>query len=74
MSCQCDVCYYSRQVNAQVQKLEDPDAREFFLNMYDMLIHAEFDKDYYKAIVKNEWPQADEILAKYRMKKDEQST
>lgn len=71
MTCQCDVCYYSRQVNEQIQKLEDPDAREFFLNMYDMLIHAEFDKDYYKAIVKNEWPQADEILAKYRMKKDE---
>lgn len=71
MTCQCDVCYYSRQVNKQIQKLEDPDAREFFLNMYDMLIHAEFDKDYYKAIVKNEWPQANEILAKYRMKKDE---
>lgn len=70
MACQCDVCYYSRQVNERIQKLEDEDTREFFLNMYDMLIHAEFDRDYYRAVVKNEWPDADKILAKHRNKNE----
>lgn len=63
--CECDVCYFSRQVNEQIQKLEDPDAQNFFMNLYDMFIHSEMDKDYYKAIVQNKWPDAGRIIAKY---------
>jgi hypothetical protein len=66
--CQCDVCNYSRMVNEYIQKLEDPDDREFFLNMYDMLIHSEMDRDYYKAIVDGQWPNADELIQKRRNK------
>ena len=63
--CECEVCYFSRLVNEQIQKLEDPDAQNFFLNLYDMFIHSEMDKDYYKAIVQNKWPDAGKIIAKY---------
>ena len=66
--CECQVCYFSRLVNAQIQKLEDPDAQNFFLNMYDMLIHAEMDRDYYKSIVDGQWPNADELIQKRRNK------
>ena len=64
--CDCDVCYYARQVNLYINKIEDEDVQNFFMNMYDMLIHAEMDKDYYQAIVKNQWPDSDRILKKYR--------
>jgi hypothetical protein len=66
--CECQVCYFSRLVNAEIQKLEDPDAQNFFMNMYDMLVHAEMDKDYYKAIVDGQWPNADELIKKRREK------
>ena len=64
--CECEVCYFSRLVNEQIQKLEDPEAQNFFLNLYDMVVHAEMDRDYYKAIVEGVWPNADEIIAKHR--------
>ena len=69
--CECDVCHFSRLVNAQIQKLEDEDAQNFFLNMYDMLIHTEFDRDYYKAIIDGTWPEADKMIMKYRNKRSQ---
>ncbi len=67
--CECDVCHFSRLVNAHIQKLEDEDAQNFFMNMYDMLIHAEFDRDYYKAVIDGTWPEADTLIQKYRNKR-----
>lgn len=67
--CQCQVCYFSRLVNAEIQKLEDPDAQNFFLNLYDMLIHSEMDKDFYKAIVEGDWPDADDLIKRRRERK-----
>lgn len=66
--CQCQVCHFSRLVNVEIQKLEDSGAKNFFLNLYDMLIHTEMDRDYYKAIIDGKWPNADELIQRRRQK------
>ena len=65
MTCECRVCKYGRDVQHQLSFLTKAQT-EFFEDMYDQLMHAEFDRDYYSCIVKGTWPQSEEILAQYR--------
>ena len=66
--CQCQVCCFSRFVTKQLEKIDDETTRLFFRNLYDLYIEAEMDKDYYKAIVDGQWPNADELIQKRRNK------
>ncbi len=66
--CQCQICCFSRSVSAEINKLEDPSSQEFFLNLYDMLIHTEMDRDHYKAIIEGKWPNADDLIKRRREK------
>jgi hypothetical protein len=65
MACECSVCKYSRVVEHQLEQLA-PEQREFFEEMYDILINVEFDRDYSDAVIDGSWPGADEVIAKRR--------
>ncbi|MNQ24267.1 hypothetical protein D3C85_374580 [compost metagenome] len=50
--CQCDVCTRYRNLRS----------REVPEDVIDMLLQAEYDLEYYKAILDGSWPAAKEIL------------
>lgn len=66
--CECTVCQYSRKVQANLEGLP-PEKKAFFEDMYDILIHTEMDRDYYREIIRGRWPGSDEIIQRYREKK-----
>lgn len=45
--CQCEVCQYSRVVQSMVNELDERQ-KNFFLDMYDRLIHVEMDRGWAK--------------------------
>ncbi|MBW2106611.1 MAG: hypothetical protein JRI26_11490 [Deltaproteobacteria bacterium] len=69
MTCECKVCEYGKLVEQNINILPEPQ-RKFFNDMYSNLAHAEEDRDYYKAIVKGTWPNADGIIALMRRVKE----
>ena len=68
MACNCDVCVHYREFIERLQHVPK-EHQEYFDNLYSLLTEAIDDANYYKAIVKNEYPNADEILARYRRDK-----
>lgn len=67
--CDCLVCQYSKKVKANLEGLP-LEKRQFFEDMYDILLNIEMDRDCYKAILDGTWPNADEVLKSYRNKND----
>ena len=63
--CDCSVCDESRTFRAHVEALPEAQ-RPYFEALFDAYLEAQMDRDYYKAVVRNEWPQADRVLARYR--------
>lgn len=63
--CECKHCQYSKEVRSHLDILSEnglEEQREFFSNMYDLLISVEADNDYHSAILDGTWPNAKEIL------------
>ena len=75
MSCNCEVCQYSRKVQENLEGLPE-DKRKFFEDMYEILVHVEMDRDWYKCIIEGVWPNADDIIqrSRERRKKSDETT
>jgi hypothetical protein len=41
MKCQCDICKRSEQFKIHLNKIEDAEAKEFFINLFDHLYIVE---------------------------------
>ena len=65
--CDCNLCQRTRKFRETLDRVPEAD-KKFWNDIYDTLFHAEFDLNYYRAIVEGSWPSADEILARYRAK------
>lgn len=63
--CECNVCKYSRKVAEKLELIPE-DQRAFWEEMYDILIHAELDRDHYRAVIDGSWPDADEFIQRVR--------
>lgn len=63
--CNCDVCAENRIFRENLDALPEAQ-RPYFEALYEAYLEAQLDRDYYKAVVRNEWPDADRILARYR--------
>lgn len=68
--CECAVCKRYKNFCEQIKDLP-ADKREYFEAMYEHMVETEMDRDYYCAVVKNEWPSAEKVLARYRQEKAE---
>lgn len=63
--CECEVCQLSRKVSKKLDLLPE-DQRTFWEEMYDALVHAEFDRDYYRSVIDGSWPNADLVIERVR--------
>ena len=66
--CECEICVRSRSFNVIVEALP-AEHQEYFRVMYDHLLEAEHERDYYKVIVDGTWPNADEVIKHIRSKR-----
>lgn len=64
--CDCDFCKWHQEFKARITRIIETDDQAFFQDLADRWLEAEMDRDYYRAIVKNQWPDGDKILARYR--------
>lgn len=71
MSCECFLCQRSRGFEEQLNKIADPEVKEYFIKLYDFLICVENDLDYANAIIDGSWPDADKIIEFKRKKRNE---
>lgn len=55
--CACGLCNRGRSFQEHL-KLIPGSEREYFEAMYEQLLQAEFDLDYYRAVMNGEWPGA----------------
>lgn len=70
--CQCEHCTTYATYREILKDIPDK-YHDFFDEIMNRLLDAEIDAVYYKSIVTNQYPFSDEILAKYREIKDENS-
>lgn len=66
-TCECKVCVQMRAMETNLATL-NPEQRSFFEAIYDDLVHASDERDYYRALVDGSWPNADEVIAGSRAK------
>lgn len=66
MACECDLCVRNRKTDENLAKIEDPEVRAFWENIYDALNDAEMSRDVAEAIIEGSWPSADEIIKERR--------
>lgn len=50
MKCKCPVCEYGRKVQDLIHRTPEPKDRALIEELYDNLIHAEDDRDYYRVL------------------------
>lgn len=63
--CSCNACMeYSKFIRNM--DLVPHEVRPYFENLYEKMVVAQHDSDYYKAIVKGTWPNSDDIIASHR--------
>lgn len=63
--CDCRVCLDYREFEKQIALLPASN-QHYFRQLYEAMSEAQADGDYHQAIVKNQWPDGDKILAQYR--------
>lgn len=66
-SCDCSLCIRSRRFREVLARVPYQD-RNYWENMYDHLYHVEADLEYFKAVVKGNWPDADDVIKSHREK------
>lgn len=64
MSCECEQCQYSREVNEQLALLPEAQ-RKFFRDMYLKLFDTQADLNYLEVIKDGSWPNSVEILTNW---------
>jgi hypothetical protein len=64
-NCSCAWCQWYAEYKVQIETVP-PEAKEFFEIMSHNMVEIEMDRDYYKAIVENKWPNSEKILARFR--------
>lgn len=70
MTCTCGFCEWHSRYQ-EVMKDVPEQHRAFFDEMANIMVEAQDDAAYYKSIVRNEYPNADKIMAIYRKDKNE---
>lgn len=60
--CQCKVCSYYHQFNAELAKLPEA-TRPFFEQLYENYAMQGADLNYANAVISGAWPSADEVIA-----------
>lgn len=70
MSCQCELCQYTRKFDEHAKSITSPEARQFFEDMFERLNCAESDAEIKQAVIDGSWPNADEVIAAARGKHD----
>lgn len=70
MGCDCRICQEYREFQLKLE-LVPQDLRAFVEGIYDAYVNTAADRDYYKAIVQNQWPSGDQILSQYRQPKEQ---
>lgn len=68
--CECGFCSTYSTYREIIKEIPDK-YHDFFDEIMNRLLDAEIDCAYYKSIVRNEYPDSDEILARYRKANDE---
>lgn len=63
--CDCEVCIRHRNFEERLARVPEQD-RAYFQALLEQLADVEMDREYYRAIVRNTWPGADRILARFR--------
>lgn len=59
--CDCRLCQRSREFRIRLQCVPS-ESQEYFEDIFDQLHDAEFDNEYFKALLKGQWPSAEDIL------------
>lgn len=70
MNCTCRVCERHRSIVAHLANIPETE-RPFFEDLVSELEHAEMDRDHLQAILDGSWPNAEEVLAGYRLRRQE---
>lgn len=63
----CPICQRTRLFRQALERVPEQD-KEFWDGIFDALFHADSDRDYWRSIVDGSWPNADDVIAKYRPK------
>jgi hypothetical protein len=63
--CQCEFCLWHDEFKRHIEPLP-AEAKAFFHVMADVLLEAQQDAEYYKAIVQGTYPNADKLIADWR--------
>jgi hypothetical protein len=64
--CNCLICMRHAAFVRALSEIPE-DGRRFWEHIYDQLNGAEFDADYYRAIVEGTWPDADKVIHQSRI-------
>ena len=59
--CDCQVCQQGREFKRRLELVPEPE-RPYWNDLYETLIHAEMDRDWYRAIFDGSWPDARRML------------
>lgn len=62
--CRCDLCNMGRRIRKAIKNRDHDEMAAIIDELDELWCNAEFDRDYYKAIIDGSWPQAEEILIK----------
>lgn len=69
-TCSCDVCKDIAHYKSIKDSHNIDIVHRYMEEIYERLIEVEFDLDYYKALVRGTYPNADEVIAKVRRKRN----
>ena len=63
--CNCAVCMYYKEFKERIILLPE-EQREFFIKMYEDMVHLQSRFNHQRAIIDGSWPNADSIIKKKR--------
>lgn len=67
--CECSICQQITEFYKYLETVPN-DSKPYFLDLYDALIEASSDLEYYKSIIDGSWPNADEVIERFRKTKE----
>lgn len=74
--CSCTICVYHREFELALEHVPK-EHKKFFMTMYELLVDAESERDYCKALVEGTWgncSESDEIIKHRRKRLKESAT
>ena len=64
LNCKCNTCGLGRRISQVVERRDPEEMADMIKELSSHLIMAQFDLDYFQAIIRGIWPNSEEILTK----------